>query len=284
MSKPNVLATVDAPAASLAVASAPTGPAPVRYEDLRLMVESFAKSGLFKGVQDFNKAITVALVGQELGIGPATSIMGIHIIEGKPSLSANLMASQLKRTGKYNFRVKVNTSEICTIAFYELWGGKWEEIGVSEFTIDEAKVAGLAGKDVWKKYPKAMLFARALSQGVRTFAPDAFGGSPVYYEGEIEESMTVKEAEYREVPAAPKAKIASLEWVASLISAEHPEKPKQMNAYKDYQAWCKGRELSPSAFAEEAQSVGCRTMAELYAYGEDGTRPAEEEPDMFAED
>jgi hypothetical protein len=249
-----------------------------------MMVESFARSGMFKEARDYDRAITVALVGQEMGIGPATSLMGIHIIEGKPSLSANLLASQLKKSGKYNYKVRTNTATECQIEFYELWGGAWESLGLSEFTIDDAKAAGLAGKDVWKRYPKAMLFARAMSQGCRTHAPDAFGGSPVYYEGEIEESMTVKEAEYREVPAAPKAKIASLEWVASLISAEHPDRAKQTNAYKDYQAWCKGRELSPSAFAEEAQGVGCRTMAELYAYGEDGTRPAEEEPDMFAED
>jgi hypothetical protein len=160
-----------------------------RYEDLRLMAEAMSKSGFFKEAKDFNRAITIALVGQELGIPPATSIMGIHIIEGKPSMSANLMASQLKKSGKYNYRVRENTAKVCRIAFFEMVAGTSEEIGLSEFTIEEAAAAGLSNKQVWRQYPKSMLFNRALSQGVRTFCPDAFGGSPVYYEGEIEESM-----------------------------------------------------------------------------------------------
>jgi len=171
---------------SMIVAS-PT--APQRYEDLRLMVEAMSRSGFFKQATDYDRAITLALVGQELGIPPATSIMGIHIIEGKPTMSANLMATQLKKSGKYNYRVRENTAKVCRVAFFEIAAGKSEEVGVSEFTIEEAQAAGLATKQVWRQYPKAMLFARALSQGVRTFCPDAFGGAPVYYDGEIEESF-----------------------------------------------------------------------------------------------
>ncbi|NBW10334.1 MAG: hypothetical protein EBR82_20125, partial [Caulobacteraceae bacterium] len=166
---------------------------PHRFEDLRLMVEAMSRSGFFKEAKDYDRAITLALVGQELGVPPATSIMNIHIIEGKPSLSANLMASQLKKSGKYNYRVRETTATACRIAFFEMVAGKSEEIGLSEFTIDDAKTAGLLRNPTWTRYPKAMLFARALSQGVRTFCPDAFGGSPVYYEGEIEESLSARE-------------------------------------------------------------------------------------------
>ena len=162
---------------------------PHRYADLRLMVEAMSRSGFFKEARDIDKAITLALVGQELGIGPATAIRGIHIIEGKTSLSSNLMAAQIKGSGKYTYRVRENTSKVCRIEFFEMVAGKSESIGTSEFTIEEAQQANLMGNPSWKKYPKAMLFARALSQGARTHTPDVFGGAPVYYEGEIEESM-----------------------------------------------------------------------------------------------
>jgi hypothetical protein len=188
-------------------ALAATTAQPHRFEDLRLMAEAMTRSGLFKEAKDYDRAITLALVGQELGVPPATSIMNIHIIEGKPSLSANLMASQLKKSGKYNYRVRETTATACRIAFFEMVAGKSEEIGLSEFTIDDAKTAGLLRNPTWTRYPKAMLFARALSQGVRTFCPDAFGGSPVYYEGEIEESLGARqEPTPAPVTTAPKAK------------------------------------------------------------------------------
>jgi hypothetical protein len=157
------------------------------------MVEAMSRSGFFKEARDIDKAITLALVGQELGIGPATAIRGIHIIEGKTSLSSNLMAAQIKGSGKYTYRVRENTSKVCRIEFFEMVAGKSESIGTSEFTIEEAQQANLMGNPSWKKYPKAMLFARALSQGARTHTPDVFGGAPVYYEGEIEESLPVQE-------------------------------------------------------------------------------------------
>ena len=166
---------------------------PHRYADLRLMVEAMSRSGFFKEAKDVDKAITLALVGQELGIGPATAIRGIHIIEGKTSLSSNLMAARIKASGKYTYRVRENTAKVCRIEFFEMVAGKSESIGASEFTIEEAHGANLMGNPSWKKYPKAMLFARALSQGARTHTPDVFGGAPVYYEGEIEESLPVQE-------------------------------------------------------------------------------------------
>jgi len=171
------------------------------------MAEAFYRSGYFKGINGYEQAITVVMMGQELGIPPATAITGVHIIEGKPSLSANLIASAIKKSGKYNYKVLSNTDKECRLAFYELWGSKWELLGESVFTIEDARTAGVAGKNVWRQYPKAMLFARAISQGQKVYAPDVFGGAAVYYDGEIEESLASRE-EPSAVPVAapPKAK------------------------------------------------------------------------------
>lgn len=59
-------------------------------------------------------------------------------------------------------------------------------MGRSEFTIGDAQRAGLVRSGGnWTKWPRAMLFARAMSQGVRTFAPDVTSGTAIYAEGEI---------------------------------------------------------------------------------------------------
>lgn len=42
--------------------------------------------------------------------------------------------------------------------------------------LDKAKRAGLAGKDVWKAYPRAMLRSRVVSEGIRTVLPGVLGG------------------------------------------------------------------------------------------------------------
>lgn len=51
--------------------------------------------------------------------------------------------------------------------------------------MEDAQRAGLAGKDVWKKYPKMMLRARCLSDGIASHCPETARGLRVYGEGEI---------------------------------------------------------------------------------------------------
>ena len=45
--------------------------------------------------------------------------------------------------------------------------------------------AGLDSNTNWRKYPRNMLFARAISNGARWYCPDLFGGSPVYTPDEL---------------------------------------------------------------------------------------------------
>jgi hypothetical protein len=88
------------------------------------------------------------------------------------------MASRVKASGKYNYKVTEMTDKVCTIDFLE--GG--QSIGTSSFTIEDAKKAGTKNLD---KFPRNMLFARAMSNGVRWFCPDIYEG-PVYVPEEME--------------------------------------------------------------------------------------------------
>ena len=130
-------------------------------------------------------------------MGPAQSMTGIHVIEGRPEVSANTIAAAIQRSDKYAYRVLDNTAEKCVIEFFEKTANGRDSLGKSEFTLADAKRAGLEGRNVWKKYPKAMLFARAISQGYRMFCPSVFSLT-VYAEGEIS-------GEVGEEPRRPKA-------------------------------------------------------------------------------
>lgn len=170
------------------------------YAEILMLGNVLQKSGYFKDVRDAAQAVTKILFGRELGFSPIVSISGIHVIEGKPALSSNLMATLIKRSGKYDYRVKVWTNAECVLTFREKVIGKWEDVGESSFTMDDAKTAGLLGKGVWAKYPKPMLFSRALSQGLRTYCPDV-SASPIY----VPEEMGAEVNEDGDVLELPKS-------------------------------------------------------------------------------
>lgn len=147
------------------------------YAEIMVLGKVLQMSGYFTDVRDQAQAVTKILYGRELGFSPIIAMSGIHIIEGKPALSANLLAATIKRSGKYNYRVKEWDDQHCVITFKEKVEGKWEDVGDSSFSIEDAKRArvkfeGAKGPSGWTKFPKAMLFARALSQGERAYCPD----------------------------------------------------------------------------------------------------------------
>jgi hypothetical protein len=150
-------------------------------DDAERAARAMSASGFFSDSKTAAQAVVKILAGSELGFGPFASMTGVAIIQGKPAVGANLMAAAVKRTGKYNYRVTKNTDKEVEITFFE--GG--QDIGKSTFTWADAEKAGLTNKDNWKKYPRNMLFARALSNGIRWFAPDIYNGATVYTPDEM---------------------------------------------------------------------------------------------------
>jgi len=152
------------------------------FDDVVSISKAMAGSGYFKDSQDASQAIVKILAGQEIGMGPFASMTGIHIIQGKPVMGANVIATIIKNDPRYDYHVKELNDNGCVIDFFE--NGK--NIGTSSFKEDDAKAAGLGGKDNWKKFPRNMYFARAISNGARWFTPGVFGGAPIYTPDEFD--------------------------------------------------------------------------------------------------
>lgn len=148
--------------------------------DIMIMAKTFAESGMFSDAKAMGQAFVKIQAGQEIGIPPFAAMSGIHIIQGKPTIGAGLIASTVKGSGKYDYKVIEMTDKNCSIDFYQ---GK-EKIGNSAFSIEEAKKAGTKNID---KFPKNMLFARAISNGVKWYCPDVFSG-PIYVPEEMPET------------------------------------------------------------------------------------------------
>jgi len=153
--------------------------------ELEKIGETMCKSGLFSDLKASSQAVVKILAGREMGFEPFTSINGVHIIQGKPVISANLMASALKRTNKYNYTVTKHDDNEVSIDFFEYREGKYIKIGASSFNMGEAQKAGLSSRDNWRKYPRNMLFARAMSNGIKWYCPDVLNGNTVYTPDEL---------------------------------------------------------------------------------------------------
>jgi hypothetical protein len=151
------------------------------YRVMQSMAKMMVDSGFFTDVKQVAQAMVKIQAGREIGLPPFAAMSGIHIVQGKPVLGANLIATLVKNDPRYDYRVKQADAQACVLTWYE--GGR--PVGESSFTWGEATAALLVGKDNWKKYPSDMLFARALTRGARRYAPGIFGGAPIYTPDEL---------------------------------------------------------------------------------------------------
>ena len=152
-------------------------------KDVMTLGDVLARSGFFQDARGAAQAVVKVLAGRELGFGPIASMTGVHIVKGKPVMSAMLIAAAIKRSGKYDYKIREFSDKVCKLEFLERVEGKWLSLGESPFSADDAKAAGLGG-DNWRHYPRNMLFARAVSNGAKWYTPDIFGG-PVYTPDEL---------------------------------------------------------------------------------------------------
>ena len=135
--------------------------------DIMTMAKTFVESGMFADTKQAAQAFVKIQAGQEIGLAPFAAMSGINIILGKPTFGAGVIASSVKGSAKYDFKVKELNDKLCSIDFFE---GK-EFIGNSTFTIEDAKKQSTKNLD---KFPKNMLYARAISNGQKWFCPDVF--------------------------------------------------------------------------------------------------------------
>ena len=202
------------------------------YADMQDVAKTLVQSGFFQDTKSISQAIVKILAGREVGIGAFASMRGVHIIKGNPSYNANIMASMVKSSGRYNYRVVALDDTKCELAFSEKIDGRWEVVGTSTFTIADAKKAGTQNID---KFPRNMLFARAMSNGVKWFCPDVMNGQTAYVPEEMGVEIEAEEGSYADVtPEEPKRDLTHEMNVALGFTDEdeYPPEPTQKATLK----------------------------------------------------
>ena len=114
--------------------------------------------------------LAAVVMGRELGLSDMSALQQIYVIEGKVTLSANLIRGLIWRAG-HTLDYEERSAERCRVTGTRKAGGSL----TVEWTMDDARAAGVAGKGVWKSYPRAMLDARATTELARALFPDCLG-------------------------------------------------------------------------------------------------------------
>lgn len=154
-------------------------PAPVPFEHQVRLAESFAKSGLF-GIKSADQALALMALCEAEGMHPAIAVRDYHIIQGKPALKADAMMARFQAAGGKVEWQEIGDERVCA-TFSHPSGGS----ATIDWDKQRAITAGFWGKDNWKKFPRAMLRSRVVSEGIRTVFPGVVVG--VYTPEEVQD-------------------------------------------------------------------------------------------------
>lgn len=160
--------------------------------DMKQMALAIAKSGLF-GMKTEEQALALMIVAQAEGRHPGSAAADYHIIQGRPSLKADTMLARFQRAGG---KVEWHdyTDKLVCATFSHPNGGSLRV----DWDTARARQANL-NSPTWRNYPRQMLRARVISEGIRAVYPAVLSGM---YTPEEAESFTERPASGRVVEEA----------------------------------------------------------------------------------
>jgi len=174
----------------------------VSSKDLRQQAKELIASGFLpQHIKTVDQFMAIAMKGQEVGLPPMQAVSQINMIQGKPTISSEAMlALVFKSLPTCDIAYRALTNEECVIEARRSPDGQYSKFS---FSMSDARLAGISSKDNWKKYPRAMLKARCISEMCRSLFPDCIAGIS-YTPEEIEvQPLKPKPQPPREIQSIP---------------------------------------------------------------------------------
>lgn len=183
----------------------------VPMDQMQQMAVSLVKSKLF-GFETPEQALAIMLIAQAEGRSPALAARDYHVIKGRPALKADAMLARFQQEGGV---VEWETYTDTKVSGRFSHPKSSPKPVLIEWTLEMGKKIGLASNPSWAKYPRAMLRARCISEGVRTVYPGIAVG--VYtveetqdFEPRVEKNITPTSGAVEDVDADKKPEIDAL--------------------------------------------------------------------------
>ncbi len=159
----------------------------VPLSEMQTLATAIAKSGLF-GIKTPDQALALMAISQAEGRHPALAAAEYHIIQNRPALKADAMLARFQAAGgKVEWTAYSDAK--CIAKFSHPSGGTV----TVDWDMDRARRAGLADRENWRNYSRAMLRSRVISEGVRTVLPGCVMG--MYTPEEIQDEAPRRTAE-----------------------------------------------------------------------------------------
>jgi hypothetical protein len=154
--------------------------------EMKELAHAVAASRMY-GMQNPEQALVLMSLCRSKGLDPIEAVERYHIIEGRPSMRADAMQSEFMRQGGRIKWVR-SDAEVCSAVFsHAEYCPDGFDVTV---TFEELNASGVTSgkygiKDNWKKFPRQMLRARVISEGVRAVMPSVVVG--VYTPEEVQD-------------------------------------------------------------------------------------------------
>lgn len=143
-------------------------------DEVGTLAENIAASKLFPGIETKPAAFALMMLCQSEGLHPMQAVRRFHIIKGRPTMRADAMQAEFQRQGGKVRWIQSDT-EVCEANFMHPAHSPEPGIPV-RFTVKDAEVAGLFNNALWSRFPRQMLRARVISEGVRMILPGVVVG------------------------------------------------------------------------------------------------------------
>lgn len=172
------------------------GPKLETMADVWTIAQMYHRAGMIPtGVKSPAQLMIILTAGAELGFGPTWALKNVASFNGQAMLHSDGPVSLVLRSGLMEWQKSGFEGKTGTDAY-----GAWFEVkrkGIEhpvrrEFSVGDAKAAGLWGKSIWKQYPTRMLMARARAYALRDLFADVLGGIGIVEEHQGHEQVSVE--------------------------------------------------------------------------------------------
>lgn len=184
----------------LAIGAAGPIPLPANMQTLRLLpqIQAYAgvmaEAGYLTTPQAKARLVYKIAIGIDMGLTPAECIQGLYVNpkNGMVEPTAALLREKLDQHPVYSCETEVINDEGCSVTFLKN-GVKIDKPGNPVvWTMARARKAELTDKDMYQKFPRNMLYANCIRDGVRFFCPGLLRGSSFEISMENEENNSTE--------------------------------------------------------------------------------------------
>lgn len=156
------------------------------WSGMMQVAEALVSSGFLpQSIKTSAQAVAIILAGRELGIGPWQAVQTINVIQGKPTVSPQLMLALINQSGQLEDIAIDGDGKGCIVMMKR----KGRQPHTETFTFEDATKLGLSSKDNYRKQPAIMLRWRAVAACARVVFPDVILG--LYTPDEMGADVTV---------------------------------------------------------------------------------------------